>query len=91
MTTDSAYTSEMDAKNISATPSLNGNEPKVTVSPYTVSEAPASSVPPVSDYTTVQAVDSQQSLLLNPSTLPTKGTPMPAGYLTPEQLNSIMS
>lgn len=90
MTTDSAYTSEMDAKNISATPSLNGNEPKVTVSPYTVSEAPASSVPPVSDYTTVQAVDSQQSLLLNPSTLPTKGTPMPAGYLTPEQLNSIM-
>lgn len=55
-----------------------------------------SQLPPVADYTVVQDVDAQQSLLLNPSTPPppsvasVKPPPaMPVGYLTPDLLGNI--
>lgn len=62
---------------------------------------PASILPPVSDYTVVQEVDGQHSLLLNPSTpqtsvcthSPNKQLPampnMPMGYLTPDLLGNL--
>ncbi|XP_051875263.1 growth hormone receptor-like [Pristis pectinata] len=45
---------------------------------------------PVPDYTSIHMVDSQQSLLLNPSALPSKSQPTLAGYLMPEQLGSVI-
>ncbi|XP_064410460.1 growth hormone receptor a isoform X2 [Latimeria chalumnae] len=45
---------------------------------------------PVPDYTSVHMVDSQQSLLLNPSVLPSKDFTMASGYLTSDQLNKVM-
>ncbi|XP_072538703.1 growth hormone receptor a [Salminus brasiliensis] len=69
---------------------------------YFLPEAPPASVlPPVSDYTVVQEVDGQRSLLLNPSAPqspvcpqnPTKHLPsvpaVPLGYLTPELLENL--
>ncbi|MBN3307895.1 GHR protein, partial [Amia calva] len=102
--TDNAYTSETDAKQISAIPALSEHEPgpeksftqedrlpaeSPPVSPYTIDEASPSSLPQVPDYTLVQDVNSQQSLLLNPTVLPTKVLPMPVGYLTPDLLGNI--
>ncbi|XP_036434033.1 growth hormone receptor a [Colossoma macropomum] len=70
--------------------------------PYFLPEAPPASIlPPVSDYTVVQEVDGQHSLLLNPSAPqspacppnPTKHLPsmpaVPMGYLTPELLENL--
>ncbi|KAI4895377.1 hypothetical protein NFI96_025649 [Prochilodus magdalenae] len=69
---------------------------------YFVPEAaPAPILPPVSDYTVVQEVDGQHSLLLNPSAPqspacppnPTKHLPsvpaVPMGYLTPELMENL--
>uniref|UniRef100_A0A3B3TD74 Growth hormone receptor a n=2 Tax=Paramormyrops kingsleyae TaxID=1676925 RepID=A0A3B3TD74_9TELE len=63
-------------------------------SPYFIPPTPQ--LPPVADYTVVQDVDAQQSLLLNPSTppppsmAPVKPPPaMPVGYLTPDLLGNI--
>ncbi|XP_030638497.1 growth hormone receptor a [Chanos chanos] len=70
-------------------------------SPYLFPDAPQPplSLPPVSDYTVVQDVDAQHSLLLNPSNAqpspcplnPTKHLPaMPTmGYLTPDLLGNL--
>lgn len=70
-------------------------------SPYILPESPpAMFLPPVSDYTVVQDVDSQHSLLLNPSSPhtppcclpqhPTKPLPaMPMGYLSPDLLGNL--
>lgn len=67
--------------------------------PYFLPEAPPASVlPPVSDYTVVQEVHGQHSLLLNPSALqspacppnPAKHLPaVPMEYLTPELLENL--
>lgn len=70
--------------------------------PYLLPAVPPPSVlPPVSDYTVVQEVDAQHSLLLNPSTpqtatcthTPNKQLPamptMPMGYLTPDLLGNL--
>lgn len=70
--------------------------------PYLLPVAPPASVlPPVSDYTVVQEVDGQNSLLLNPPTpqtsvcthSPNKQLPampnMPMGYLTPDLLGTL--
>ena len=65
------------------------------------SPAPARYLPPVSDYTIVQEVDYQHSLLLNPPPPPPPAhqclpqhplkalAPMPVGYITPDLLGSI--
>ncbi|KAI2661550.1 Growth hormone receptor [Labeo rohita] len=70
--------------------------------PYLLPEAPpAPTLPPVSDYTVVQEVDAQHSLLLNPPSsqpalcphTPNKHLPamptMPMGYLTPDLLGNL--
>ncbi|XP_048065540.1 growth hormone receptor a [Megalobrama amblycephala] len=70
--------------------------------PYLLPEAPPVPIlPPVSDYTVVQEVDAQHSLLLNPpssqptvcSHSPNKHLPamptMPMGYLTPDLLGNL--
>lgn len=70
--------------------------------PHLLPEAPPVPIlPPVSDYTVVQEVDAQHSLLLNPpssqpavcSHSPNKHLPamptMPMGYLTPELLGNL--
>nr|ADB66161.1 growth hormone receptor type 2a [Cyprinus carpio] len=70
--------------------------------PCLVPEAPPAPIlPPVSDYTVVQEVDAQHSLLLNPSSSqpaicphsPNKHLPviptMPMGYLTPDLLGNL--
>lgn len=109
-----AYTSERDAQQISAefTPgpgytSTPPQGPAVGVpmggyqSPYLLIETPpCPPLPPVSDYTVVQDVDAQHSLLLNPTPpeppqVPHPPTPakpfppMPVGYLTPDLLGNI--
>lgn len=69
---------------------------------YFLPEAPpASMLPPVSDYTVVQEVDDQRSLLLNPSAPQSPACPpnpikhlpnmpaVPVGYLTPELLENL--
>ncbi|KAG9270597.1 growth hormone receptor isoform X1 [Astyanax mexicanus] len=69
---------------------------------YFLPEAPpASMLPPVSDYTVVQEVDDQRSLLLNPSARQSPACPpnpikhlpsmpaVPVGYLTPELLENL--
>ncbi|XP_057213093.1 growth hormone receptor-like [Triplophysa rosa] len=74
----------------------------VSQMPYLLPVAPPASIlPPVSDYTVVQEVDGQRSLLLNPSTpqtsvcthSPNKQLPampnMPMGYLTPDLLGTL--
>ncbi|XP_036382328.1 growth hormone receptor a [Megalops cyprinoides] len=68
-------------------------------SPYLLLEGtPCPPRPPVSDYTVVQDVDAQHSLLLNPTPpelsaphpAPAKPLPpMPAGYLSPDLLGNI--
>ncbi|XP_061115815.1 growth hormone receptor a isoform X2 [Conger conger] len=108
-----AYTSERDAHQISAefkpgqgyTPDPP-QAPAVGVpaggyqSPYLLIETPpCPPLPPVSDYTVVQDVDAQHSLLLNPTPpepqIPHPPTPakplppMPVGYLTPDLLGNI--
>ncbi|CAB1320111.1 unnamed protein product [Coregonus sp. 'balchen'] len=70
-------------------------------SPYILPDSPAQFLPPVLDYTVVQDVDSQHSLLLNPTSPqrspsctpqpPFKPLPtMPIGYLTPDLLGNIL-
>ncbi|KAG2466612.1 GHR protein, partial [Polypterus senegalus] len=106
MTSDSAYTSEIDAKKLSAIPTTNENdqnpekdlssancistENQSEESPYTTNETTVITMPPVSDYTSVHMVDSQHSLLLNPTAVQTKDMSMQVGYLTPDQMSSIM-
>lgn len=70
-------------------------------SPYILTDSPpAQFLPPVSDYTVVQDVDFQHSLLLNPPSPqrsptcspqpPSKPLPvMPIGYLTPDLLGNL--
>ncbi|MCI4381383.1 hypothetical protein PGIGA_G00250940, partial [Pangasianodon gigas] len=67
-------------------------------SSYISEASPPSALPPLPDYTVVQEVDEQHSLLLNPNSAPqppscpqnpTKCPPnMPVGYLTPELLDN---
>lgn len=67
-------------------------------SSYVSELPPASVLPPLPDYTVIQDVDGQQSLVLNPNSAPqspsypqnpTKSPPnMPVGYLTPELLEN---
>ncbi|KAL0979089.1 hypothetical protein UPYG_G00180360 [Umbra pygmaea] len=77
--------------------------PQVSLpSPYILPDSPlAQFLPPVSDYTVVQDVDSQHSLLLNPPSPqnstsctpkpPTKAAAtMPMGYLTPDLLGNLL-
>ncbi|KAJ8380806.1 hypothetical protein SKAU_G00015840 [Synaphobranchus kaupii] len=108
-----AYTSERDARQISAefkpgqgyTPAPpQAPAPGVPMggyqSPYLLIEGPpCPPLPPVSDYTVVQDVDAQHSLLLNPTPpepqIPQPPTPakplpaMPVGYLSPDLLGNI--
>ncbi len=84
----------------------NGGEYLVSTSdsqmPYLLPEAPPAPIlSPVSDYTVVQEVDAQHSLLLNPPSSqpaicphsPNKNLPampiMPMGYLTPDLLGNL--
>lgn len=68
---------------------------------YILPNSPAQFLPPVLDYTVVQDVDSQHSLLLNPPSPqrspscppqpPSKPLPtMPIGYLTPDLLGNLL-
>ncbi|KAK3566125.1 hypothetical protein QTP86_026019 [Hemibagrus guttatus] len=76
---------------------LDAEEEMQTCS-YISDPSPPSVLPPLPDYTVVQEVDEQHSLLLNPSPAPqtpscpqnpTKCPPnMPVGYLTPELLEN---
>ncbi|KAJ8285377.1 hypothetical protein GJAV_G00026120 [Gymnothorax javanicus] len=102
-----AYTSERDAQRISTefSPSQGYTStplPVPTPAPggyLLIQDAPCPPLPPVSDYTVVQDVDAQHSLLLNPTPPepqishppnPTKPLPpMPVGYLSPELLGHI--
>ncbi|XP_034026437.1 growth hormone receptor a isoform X2 [Thalassophryne amazonica] len=70
-------------------------------SPYILPDSPQSQLPPpVADYTVIQEVDSQHSLLLNPtpgqsppSCLPQQAlkalSAMPVGYITPDLLGNL--
>nr|BAD20706.1 growth hormone receptor 1 [Anguilla japonica] len=109
-----AYTSERDAQQISSefkpgqgytatppqAPAIGGPTAGYQ-SPYLLIEGSPCPplLPPVSDYTVVQDVDAQHSLLLNPTPpepqIPHPPTPakplppMPVGYLTPDLLGNI--
>uniref|UniRef100_A0A667ZEJ6 Growth hormone receptor a n=1 Tax=Myripristis murdjan TaxID=586833 RepID=A0A667ZEJ6_9TELE len=106
----SGYTMESVARQISTPSNTKPNQeaflpPPTTTgefqSPYIHPDSPQSQfLAPVSDYTVVQEVDCQHSLLLNPSPAPSpppclpqhplKALPaMPVGYISPELLGNL--
>nr|XP_015223500.1 PREDICTED: growth hormone receptor isoform X2 [Lepisosteus oculatus] len=65
------------------------SQPVEPQGPCGAADSSVASPPCLSDYTLVQAVDSQQSLLLNPTVVPTGARPVPVGYFSPDLLGNI--
>ncbi|XP_062855568.1 growth hormone receptor a [Trichomycterus rosablanca] len=95
---DGGYSSESAARQVSPeSPSTpDPDQPYHVLPSEPEKERPLpSTFPPLSEYTVVQEVDEQHSVLLNPSSAPasqpqnpSKCPPVPIGYLTPELLDN---